>query len=139
LNVLQHRANQAMAKITSARTPQEKHDARQEGFAVKADLEKYLADENALKAFKAARPKSAVGMYKGAPRFVFMVPAGGKTQTAAVTLPDGSKIIPIQNQIPVPENMVDAMIARGWVRMNSVLTDLSSALGMSDPARPNNA
>jgi hypothetical protein len=139
LNVLQHRANEAMAKITSARTPQEKHDARQEGFAVKADLEKWLGDDQALKAFKSARPKSVVGMYKGAPRFIFMVPAGGKTQTAAVTLPDGSKIIPIQNQIPVPENMVDAMIARGWVRMNSVLTDLSSALGMSDPARPNNS
>ncbi len=135
MNILQHRANEAMAKISSARTPQERHEARQDGFAIKADLEKYLADENALKAFKAARPQSAVGMYKGAPRFFFMVPAGGKTQTAAVTLPDGTKIIPIQNQIPVPENMV-TMVARGWVRMNSVLTDLTTALG--DPARPNN-
>jgi hypothetical protein len=135
LNILQHRANDAMAKITSARTPQEKHDARQEGFAVKADLERWLGDDQALKAFKAARPQKSFGIYKGAPRFFFMVPAGGKTQTAAVTLPDGTKIIPIQNQIPVPENMVDAMIARGWVRMNDVLTDLTIAL--RDPARPN--
>jgi hypothetical protein len=27
MNVLQHRANEAMAKISSARTPQERHDA----------------------------------------------------------------------------------------------------------------
>jgi hypothetical protein len=138
MNILQHRAAAAMEKITAARTPQEHHDARQEGFAVKTDLEKFISGDQALRAFKAARPKSAVGMYKGGPRFVFMVPADGKTQTAPVTLPDGSRIIPIQNQIPVPENMVDAMVARGWVRMNSVLTDLSTALGMSDPARPNN-
>lgn len=138
MNILQHRASEAMAKMSSARTPQERHDARQEGLAVRADLEKFISDDSAMKAFKAARPKSAVGMYKGGPRFVFMVPAGGKTQTAAVTLPDGSKVIPIQNQIPVPENMADAMVARGWIRMNDVLTDLSTALGMSDPARPDN-
>jgi hypothetical protein len=136
LNILQHRAREAMEKISSARTPQEQHEARQEGLSVHADLAKFISDDQALKAFKTARPKSVVGMYKSAPRFFFMVPAGGKTQTAAVTLPDGSKIIPIQNQIPVPENMVDAMVARGWVRMNDVLTDLTSAL--RDPARPNN-
>jgi hypothetical protein len=135
MNVLQHRAYAAMEKINSARTPYEKHFAREEGLAVKADLEKFLADDQAMKAFKAARPKSAVGMYKGAPRFIFMVPAGGKTQTAPVTLPDGSKMVPIQNQIPVPETMVSAMQDRGWVRANDVITELTIAL--RDPAQTN--
>lgn len=136
MNILQHRAAEAMANIGNARTPHEKAAAHRKGLAIKADLEKWISDGHALKAFKGAQPKSVVGMYRGAPMVFFMVPAGGKTQPAAVTLPDGSKIIPIQNQIPVPENMVSAMIARGWVRMNDVLANLKTALG--NPALTNN-
>jgi hypothetical protein len=136
MNVLQHRANAAMEKIKSAGTPLEKHQAHEEGMAVKADLEKFLADENALKAFKSAQPRSVVAMFKGAPRYIFMVPAAGKTQTAAVTLPDGTKVVPVQNQISVPEKMIPAMIAKGWVRANDVITELNVAL--RDPALPQN-
>jgi hypothetical protein len=139
LNILQHRANFALGKLASARTPLEKSNARAEAFAIKADLEKFLNDENALKAFKAAKPKSSFGVYgDGTGRVIFMVPSGNRTQTAAVELPDGTRIVPVQNQIPVPDNMVAAMTNRGWVRANSVITDLSGALGMGNPVRPNN-
>jgi hypothetical protein len=139
LNILQHRANAAMDKISSARTPAEKYEARAEAFAIKADLEKFLNDDQALKAFKAAKPKNSFGVYgNGTGRVIFMVPANGKTQTAAVTLPDGTKIVPVQNQIPVPDNMVGEMVNRGWIRANSVISDLADALGMGNPARPNN-
>jgi hypothetical protein len=140
MNILQHRANEAIAKISNARTPQERLEARQEGLAVRADLEKFVADDQALKAFRKAKPQNSYGVYgSGTGRVIFMVPAGGKTQTAPGTLPDGTKVVPVQNQIAVPDNMVGAMMGRGWIRANSVLTDLSSALGMSDPARPNNS
>jgi hypothetical protein len=134
MNVLQHRAYAAIERITKARTAEEKQLARQDGLAVKSDLEKFLAEENALRAFKAARPRSAVGMYKDTTRFVFMVPASGKTQTAAVELPDGTKVVPVQNQIAVPSKMVNAMIAGGWVRANDVITELDVVL--RDPALP---
>ena len=61
--MLQHRANAAMAKITSARTPHEKHLARQDGLAVKADLEKQLADDAALAAFSKANPQSGLNKF----------------------------------------------------------------------------
>ena len=113
---------------------------RQEGFAIKADLEKFLGDDQALKAFRKAKPKSSFGIYgNGTGRVIFMVPSNNRTQTAAVELPDGTKVVPTQNQIPVPDNMVAAMVNRGWIRANSVITDLSGALGMSDPARTNNS
>jgi hypothetical protein len=137
LNILQHRANEALEKIASARTSAEKYEARREAFAVKADLEKFIGDDQALKAFKTARPKNSAGVYGSSTgRVIFMVPANGKTQTSAVELPDGTKIVPVQNQIPVPDNMVAAMTNRGWIRANSVITELNTALG--DPARPNN-
>ena len=56
----------------------EKHLAREDGLRVKADLEKHIADEAALKAFASVQPRSTVGMYKGMPRFFFMVPKGGR-------------------------------------------------------------
>ena len=99
------------------------------------DLEKFLDDERALAAFKAAQPRNTFGMYKGTTRFVMMVPAGGKTQTAAVELPDGTKVVPIRSQIAVPQQMVPAMTARGWVRANGVITELEVALG--NPPIPN--
>ena len=73
-HILQHRANAAMAAIDAARTPMEKHAARQAGFVVKADLEKQLGDDKAIAAFKAARPQSSVGVWKGVPRMIFMTP-----------------------------------------------------------------
>jgi hypothetical protein len=135
VNVLQHRAAQAMEKLANARSPVEKHEARQEALAIKLDLENFLAAENFKAAFKAAQPKSVVGMYKGQPRFFFMVRADGSKPVAAVALPDETMVKPIQGQIPVPETMVAAMVARGWKRANDVITPAN--IGMRDPARPN--
>jgi hypothetical protein len=125
-HVLLHQAASAIEKIKAARTPMEKHFAREDGLRVKADLEKHIADEAALKAFAAVQPRSTAGTYKGMPRFFFMVPKDGKKQTALVTLPDGSSVTPIQSQIPVPEEQVPAMTARGWTRANSVTIDLNT-------------
>jgi hypothetical protein len=135
-HILQHRANAAMAKIETARSPLEKHMARQEGLSVKADLEKRLGDDNALAAFKAAQPQNSFGVWKGAPvhdRPIFMVgPAGTKIITP-VALPDGSRATPNpQGQIVVPMPLVPAMIARGFVRANSVITELDTTT--PDPA-----
>ncbi len=62
--MLQHRANAAIAAIETARTPLEKHVARQEGLTVKADLEKQLGDDQALATFKAAPAQSMIGVWK---------------------------------------------------------------------------
>jgi hypothetical protein len=143
LNVLQHRANAAMEKISSARTSAEKHEARQEALAIKADLEKFLGDDKAIKAFKTAKPKNSAGVYKGDPvadHPVFMTAQPRTKITGPITLPDGSKAVPNpQYQITVPARFVPAMLARGFIRVNdAAITDLSGGLGMSDPARPNN-
>jgi hypothetical protein len=136
--MLQHRANAAIAKIETARTPLEKHIARQDGLSIKADLEKQLGDDNALAAFKAAQPQSSVGVWKGNlvhDHPVFMTGPAGKI-TGPIALPDGTRAAPNpQGQIVVPMAMVPAMIARGFVRANSVIANLDTA--MPDPARPN--
>jgi hypothetical protein len=137
-NILQHRANAAMADIESARTPLEKHRARQEGLAVKADLEKLIGDDNALAVFKATRPQSAFGVWKGAPvhdRPVFMTGPAGTKIIAPISLPDGTKAEPNpQGQIVVPMPMVPAMTVRGFVRANSVITHLDAVA--PNPANP---
>lgn len=133
---LQNRAAQAMADIDNARTPVQKHAARAEGMAVKADLEKQIADDAAMAAFKNAKPENSGGMWNGAPRFIFMVREDGSKPTAAVELPDGTKVMPIQGQVPVPENQVAAMTARGgWKRANDVINDKHTSI--RDPAIPN--
>jgi hypothetical protein len=133
---LQHQANAAMAAIDAAKTPMQKHQARQEGLAVKADLEREIGNEKALNAFKNAKPQNSGGMWNGVPRMIYMARADGSKPVAAVELPDGTKVLPIQGQIPVPENQVPAMTARGWKRFNDVINDQHT--GMRDPARPNN-
>src|SRR5258706_15941348 len=97
-HLLQHRAHAAMAKIQSARTPMEKHSAREEGLGVKRDLEKLIADDAALAAFRKAQPQNSFGVWKAAElvhdRPVFMVSQPGTKITAPITLPDGSKASP---------------------------------------------
>src|SRR5690349_6255564 len=115
---LQHQAAVAMAKIDSARTPQERHEARQEGLSVHADLKKQIGDDAALAAFKAAQPQNSFGMYKDIVRDapLFMVGRGGTKITATVELPDGSKAMPNpQGQIVIEARFLPAMIARGFV------------------------
>jgi hypothetical protein len=128
--MLQHRANAAIAAIETARTPLEKHLALQDGLAVKADLEKQIADDAALAMFKATPAQSMVGVWKAEPvsdRPVFMTGPDGTKIVSPVALPDGSKASPNpQGQIVVPMSMVPAMIARGFVRANSVITELDT-------------
>jgi hypothetical protein len=133
--LLQHRAHAAKVAIETARTPMEKHFARQEGLSVKADLEKQIGDAAALAVFKSAQPQSTFGVWKGLvhDRPVFMTGPAGTKITGPITLPDGSKAEPNpQYQIVVPMPMVPAMIARGFVRANSVITPLDTAT--PDPA-----
>lgn len=134
-HLLQHRAHEAVAKINEARTPLQRHLARHEGLSVKADLEKQIGDDAALAAFKSAQPQSAFGVWKGLvhDRPVFMTGPTGTKITGPITLPDGSKVEPNpQGQIVVPMPLVPAMIARGFVRANSVITHLDTA--PPDPA-----
>lgn len=138
--ILKHRAAAAVAAIETARTPLEKHTARQEGLSVKAELEKTIGDDAALAALRKAQPQSMIGVWKGAEpvhdRPIFMVGPAGTKIVSAVTLPDGSKAEPNpQYQIVVPMPLVPAMIARGFVRANSVITPLDGT--MPDPVRPN--
>jgi hypothetical protein len=136
---LQHRADAAMAAIDDAKTPAQKRDARQAGLAVKADLEKHIADENFKAAFKAAPPQNSLGMWKDTVRDhpMFLIGPGGNKITTVITLPDGTKAAPNpQGQIVVPAQFVPAMIARGFVQANSVFTDPGNPL--RNPARPNN-
>jgi hypothetical protein len=144
LNILQHRANFAMEKLASARTPAEKHEARQEAFAIKADLEKWLSDDKATAAFKAAKPRSMIGIYKGdlvADHPVFFVGPGGKKITAPIDLPNGDKAIPNPaGQVAVPAHLAPAMQRRGFIRVNdAAITDRSNGMGLGDPTRPNNS
>jgi hypothetical protein len=136
----QHRASAAMAAIDAAKTPLQKHVARQEGLAVKADLEKQIADENFKAAFKAAQPQSMIGVWKGEPvrdAPVFMTGPAETRITGPVKLPDGTMAAPNpQGQIVVPASMVPAMMGRGYFRANSVITALGEKF--PDPARPNN-
>jgi hypothetical protein len=129
-HLLQHRAHEAVAKIETARTPLERHTARQEGLSVKADLEKQISDDAALSPFKSAQPQSAFGVWKGLvhDRPVFMTGPAGTKITGPITLPDGSKAEPNpQYQIVVPMPLVPAMIARGFIRTNSVISELDTA------------
>jgi hypothetical protein len=136
---LQHRAYAAAAEITNARTPLQKHMARQEGLSVKGELEKQIADDAALAAFKSAQPQSSFGVWKGAlvhDRPVFMTGPAGTKITGPVALPAGTKAVPNpQGQIVVPMAMVPAMIARGFIRANSVITHPDGT--RSDPVRDN--
>jgi hypothetical protein len=128
--MLQHRANAAMAKITSARTPYEKRVAHAEGLSVKADLEKQIGDDAALAAFSKAKPQSMVGVWTEpvSDRPIFMVGPAGTKITAPIALPDGTRAAPNpQGQIVVPMSMVPAMLARGFIRANSVITELDTA------------
>jgi hypothetical protein len=137
---LQHRANEAMAAIDAAKTPVQKRDARADGIAVHADLKKQIADENFKAAFKAAKPQSMIGVWKGEPvrdAPVFMTGPAETRITGPVKLPDGTLAAPNpQGQIVVPASMVPAMMARGYFRANSVTTALGEKF--PDPARPNN-
>jgi hypothetical protein len=136
---LQHRASAATAAMDAAKTPLQKHLARQEGLAVKADLEKQIGDDAALAAFKAAQPQNSLGMYKDIVRDhpMFLVGPGGNKIKTTVILPDGSKAMPNpQGQIVVEARFVPAMLARGFVQANSVFTPLGST-HMRDPAIPN--
>jgi hypothetical protein len=83
---LQHELPCRFEKIETARTPPQKHLARQEGLSVRADLEKQISDDAALAAFKAAQPQSSFGVWKGLvhDRPVFMTgPAGTKITGSA--------------------------------------------------------
>jgi hypothetical protein len=53
--------------METARTPLEKHLAREEGLAVKRDLELQIAGDAAVAAFKNAKPQNSARMYKGGP------------------------------------------------------------------------
>jgi hypothetical protein len=136
---LQHRAHAAVAAIDEARTPAQKHAARQEGLSVHADLQKQIGDDNAMAAFKSAKPQSMAGVYKdGTVRDhpVFMTGPAETRITGPVKLPDGSLAAPNpQGQIVVPASMVQAMMTRGYFRANSVITQLGEKL--SDPPIPN--
>jgi hypothetical protein len=136
---LQHRAAAAAAAIDAAKTPLQKHEARQDGLAVVADLEKHIADDKAMAAFKAAQPQNSLGVWKGEPvadHPVFMVGPAGTKITAPVALPDGTKAVPNAGyQIVVPARFVSAMLLRGFIRANDVITNPN--IGMRDPARPN--
>lgn len=140
---LQHRANAAMAAIDAAKTPLQKHAARQEGFAVKAELEKHIGDEKVMAAMLAVQPQNSFGVYKDntvrdAP--VFMTGPAETRITRPVKLPDGTMAAPNpQGQIVVPASMVPAMMARGYFRANSVITALGEKFPMSDPPIPNGA
>jgi hypothetical protein len=140
---LQHRTAAAVAAIDAAKTPAQKSDARRAGLAVHADLEKFLADENFKTAFKKAKPKNSIGMYKADPvedHPVFLIAPDGMKITGPVTLPDGTKALPNpQYQIVCPASMVPAMLARGYRRFNDdAFTDRSSGMGNADPTRTNN-
>lgn len=135
MNVLQHRANEAMSKIASARTPHEKAVAEREGHIVKADMEKYLADDKAVAIFKATKPQSMFGKSDTlSDKPVFMTGPAGTKITAPIALPDGTKAAPNpQGQITVPASAAAAMIARGFIRANSHTTALDTV--GSDPAQ----
>lgn len=128
MNILQHRAAAATAAMEAARTPLQKHMAHQEGLGVKRDIEQSIAGDAALAAFKKAKPQSTLGMWKGEPvhdRPIFMIGPAGTKITGPVKLPDGTSAAPNpQGQIVVPMVHVPAMIARGFVRANSVMTNL---------------
>jgi hypothetical protein len=128
-----------MQAIEAATTPMQKHVARQEALAVKAELEGLVADANFKHAFKAAVPQNSAGMYKNLVQDlpVFMVRADGKKITGPVELPDGSKAAPNPSyQITVAAHLAPAMQARGYIRANSVFSDPGNPL--RDPARTNN-
>ena len=135
-HMLQNRAHLAKVAIETARTPMEKHNARQDGLRVRDDLQKQIADDTALAVFKTAQPQSIAGAWS-APvndRPVFMVGPAGTKITGPIALPDGTRAAPNpQGQIVVPMKFVDSLIARGFVRANSVITELNGTL--PDPAQ----
>jgi hypothetical protein len=137
-HMLQNRAHAAKVSIETARTPMEKHNARADGLRVRDDLQKQIADDTALAIFKTAQPQSIAGAWS-APvhdRPVFMIGPGGSKITDPIALPDGTRAAPNpQGQIVVPMPMVAAMIVRGFIRANSVITHPDAT--RSDPPRPN--
>jgi hypothetical protein len=137
--VLKHRALAAGHAIDTARSPVQKHFAREQGLSAKADLEKHIADEKALAAFRKVKPRSMIGVWKDdtvRDHPVFMTGPAETRIARPVKLPDGSFAAPNpQGQIVVPASMVPAMIARGYFRANSVITELHP--DFSDPKIPN--
>lgn len=142
MNLLEHRAAAAIAAIESADTPLRKQIAQEEAFALKIELEKQLGSDNAVAAIKAAhaKPKNSFGMFKAAPvsdQPIFMAGPTGTKITDPIALPDGTKAAPNpQGQIVVPARYVPAMIVRGFVRSNSVITQLDTTA--SNPPHLNN-
>ena len=126
---IQHRANAAMADIDAARTPAQKHAARQEGLAVKADLEKQLSDNQALAAFKAAQPHNSFLRLQGqhspdAPGFMT-----GPAETRASHARSNFLTARWQRQIRKGKLCATARFAaemtRRYFRANSVITALA--------------
>ena len=128
--LLRHRAYVAKVAIETAKTPYERAAARQEGLAVRADLQKHLADEQALALFKSTPARSMVGVWKAAElvhdRPIFMTGPAETRIMGPVKLPDGTMATPNpQGQITVPLKFLDEMMARGYFRANSVITNLT--------------
>lgn len=65
MNILEHRTTEAIANIADATTPHAKAAAEREGLAVKAALEKQIGGIRALAAFKSARSRTSIGIWKG--------------------------------------------------------------------------
>ena len=115
-NMLQHRAHAAKVAIETARTPMEKHWARQDGLSIKADLEKQIADDAALAMFKATPAQSMVGVWSEpvSDRPIFMTGPAGTKITGPIALPDGTKAAPNpQGQIVVPMPLVAMLNSPG--------------------------
>jgi hypothetical protein len=140
-NHLAHRVSQTIASLEKASTPGEIADARRAGLSIKAELERNQTDDAALALIKLAQANprnvlkalSDTSVVRDHP--VFMVQAKGSAGHGTVELADGTKVVATQGIIPVPSNMVAAMVARGWKRMNdAAITSLNTT--MQDPPRP---
>ena len=67
-------------------------------------------------------------------RPVFMVGPAGTKITGPIMLPDGSNAAPNpQGQITVAQKHVPSLIARGFLRANAVMTEITTTA--PDPAR----
>ena len=135
--ILLHQAGAAVAAINDAKTPYEKHHARADGFKALGELERAVTSDAALAVFKKTTPQSAYGVWKGDPvrdRPVFMTGPTGMKIVSEITLPDGSKATAnAAGQIAVQIKHVPAMTARGFLRANAVMTEITTTA--PDPAR----
>jgi hypothetical protein len=119
---LHQRTGAAVAAYSAATNPIAKAIAKRELLVVKEQLEAAQREDAFTQVFKATPRQSAFGAWltkEERDRPIFFLGRAGTKLKGVVELPNGQKVqANVAGQVAVPLSMADAMVRRGYVRVN---------------------